>query len=442
MARNRKRNNAGDPQKLSNGPAPAPQDQHTVETTLYEPKQIADRISVERIFRAITSAQDGDTLDLFTLYRDFVLGCSHVQGEFHKRKLAVLGDRLVVSTDDANNAEQTAAAAFVRSVFPGAISGWISACSAIMDSCLWPVSLVEKVYSVRGGKFVLAKLIPVPHHLENYTTGRLRIQRTDEHGMPIQEYEDVDPARYIVHRGHLLNMPDNYGGPMRSILFWTLFATCDRDWWIRFLERFGSPFLVGKYDSGDVKTRDLLRQAFAAATKLFGIAVTRDVEIDLKEAQPSRGDAFELFHSTATREISNLIVGQTLSAKADPTGMGSGVANLQADVREDLRQFDALMLVDTLRSQVLTQLCQANNVPYVPQLIWGSATAKELRSKVGVIKDLSGAGIFPTDDALVKISSDLGFNVAYRDRVAAGQVPSVSLSADAILYRRRREKGA
>jgi phage gp29-like protein len=286
---------------------------------------------------------------------------------------------------------------------------------------------------VEDGRFVISKLIPVPHYLEEYGLGRLRIQKTDAAGMPMAEYDDIDDTRYIVHRGHLLTTPDNYGGPMRSILFWILFRACDRDWWIRFLERFGSPFLVGKYESGDDNTRNLLRQAFSSATKLFGIAVSRDVDIELQQANLTSGDAFKAFIETANAEISRLIVGQTLSSTATATGLGSGVSQLQSDVREDIRKLDALMLLETVKGQVVDQLLDINGFFGEVTLSWGSASITELRQSVGLLKDLYTAGLVPTQEALGTISSKVGFEL---ERITPGP-SAVPLSADTLFYRRR-----
>lgn len=406
-------------------------DQRTVETTLFEPNLVADKTSVSRIFQAIDMAQGGNTTELFSLYRDFALADSHLQGEFTKRKLKVLGDKISVSPESPDDPDDEAAAEFISETLKH-IPDWIRSCSAILDSCLWPVSVTEKVFSVIDGRFVVSKMVPVPHFLEDYSKGFLRLQRTDDLGMPLSLYDEVDPDRYIVHRGHLLTTPDNYGGPMRSILFWTLFRSCDRDWWIRFLERFGAPFLVGKYDSGDEKTRNLLRQAFSSATKLFGLAVSRDVEIEIQQASTASGDAFKLFIDVANAEISRLIVGQTLSSTASATGMGSGVAQIQSDVRDDIRQFDALMLLETIKQQVVDQLLEINGFEGSVTLSWGSASLDELRKRVGLLKDLYTAGLVPTIDSLETISSQIGFSI---ERAAVAQ-PVSPLSSDPIFYRR------
>jgi phage gp29-like protein len=418
---------------------PPKDDQRTVESARYEPKMEADRLTVERLFEAIDQATAGDTTLLFTIYRDYLLGDPHIQSEFGKRKLAVLGDTISISPADRNKPEDVAAADFIRQQIPRGIKGWRHACSHLLDSTLWPVSVLEKVFRLENGRYVIDRLVPVPYHLFDFREGYLRIKDQDGDGQALTTTQDVDPNRYIVHRGHLLTTPDNYGGPFRSILFWTLFCNNDRSWWIRFLDRFGSPFLVGKYDSKDSSAKDLLVKAFSAATHLFGLAVSKTVDIELKEASGGNGDAFERFFLVARREQSKLIIGQTLSAEAANPGLGDGGSELHGQVRDDIRQFDAVMLLESaINDQLVKQLLYINGFSGQPPTInWGSASTAQLKAKVGIIKELYLAGAELEDESYKALSAELGF--AVKRRTFAGdmlQQQVMPLSADPY-YRRR-----
>lgn len=412
--------------------------QQTVEASLYEPRMEGDRMTVSRLFEAIDLATVGDTTLLFTIYRDYLLGDPHIQSEFTKRKLAVLGDSISISPADRNNQADVAAADFIKLQIPRGIPGWRHGCSHLLDSTLWPVSVVEKVFRLDNGRYVIDRLIPVPYHLFDFRTGTLRIKDQGADGMPLTITHDVDPNRYIVHRGHLLTTPDHFGGPFRSILFWTLFCNNDRSWWIRFLDRFGAPFLVGRYPEGDTASKDLLMRAFSAATHLFGLAVSKQVEVELKESTSGTGDAFEKFFMTARREQSKLIIGQTLSAEAANPGLGNGGSELHGQVREDIRQFDAVMLLETINDQLVKQLLVVNNMAGQPPSInWGSASNAELKAKVGIVKELYLAGVELADESYKTLSEELGF--AIKRRSFAGDMAQQVLPLSADPYYRRRQ---
>ena len=111
---------------------------------------------------------------------------------------------------------------------------------------------------------------------------------------------------------------------MRSLVFWWFFGAMDRESWARFIDRYGSP--LGKYDQADDESRTVLERAFNQATKLFGVVISKETEVELMQASAApTGEAFEKFHDIACREKSKLIVGQTGSQNTKSTGLGSGV---------------------------------------------------------------------------------------------------------------------
>lgn len=383
-----------------------------------EPRALAQTLDVDLVHQILRNAEAGGTRELFALYRDVLISGSHLQGEFGKRKLAVLGDPLSFPAFDKKNPEDVAAALFISDQV-GDFSGWMMACSHLLDSSLWPVAILEKVFrpSPRPGvSYELAALVPVPEQLLDYSTGPLRIWDTDPAtGNILGTAHAPDASRYIIHRGHLLTVPDNWGGPMRSLLFWWLLGTMDRDWWARFLERYGSPFLLGKYDQADDASRSILERAFSLAVQLGGLVVSKETEVEVKQAAASQSaDAYERFIALCSREISKLIVGQT-SSEVQPTGLGSGVSKGQENVRQDIRQFDAAMLGATLRGQLFDQLLRINGRSgRSPKPIWGAESYENAKIIGGILSDMAQSGLEPTDEALPILSERLGFQIRRR----------------------------
>ncbi len=389
---------------------------------LMAPPAIAHTITVDRLLEILRSAETGHTTDLFALYRDIILAHSHLQAQFATRKRAVLGDTLNLHPFDKKAAEDAAA---VEVCWPLTLHpDWFSACNHLLDASLYPVAVVEKVYrpsTVPGQAYELARLIPVPHELLDFSDGRLRIKDVDSQGNPLSTTHDADPAAYIVHRGHLLTAADNWGGPMRSLLFWWLLGTMNREWWSRFLDRYGMPFVVGKYPEGDDDSRSVLQQAFSLAKRLGGLVVSSETEVELKQAATSdSAAAFERFHAICNEEVSKLILGQTLSADAKATGMGSGVATEQGAVRDDIRQFDALRLGQTFSTQLALQLLQINGKKGRPPIFaWGAVSIAEMKAKADFLTALKTAGLRVTDDGITTLSEQFGIPIE-RDQGGGG----------------------
>jgi phage gp29-like protein len=397
-----------------------------------EPAFVANQLDVDRLHDILRQAEGGDTRALFALYRDVLLSDSHVQTEFAKRKLAVLGEAMSITPRDKKVPAEVEAAKFIEGFLDG-IPGWLKACSHLLDSVLWPVAILEKVYRVEGGAYVLDRLVVVPDQLLDYSTGSLRIRDTDDAGNVLGTTHEPDRTRYIIHRGHLLTTADNWGGPMRSILFWWLLGNMDRDWWARFLDRYGSPFLVGRYDVGDNDSRSVLERAFSLATKLGGLVVTKQTSVELQQASTqSAGDAFEKFHAVSRREISKLILGQTLSADAQATGLGSGVAKEQGSVRNDFKQFDARMLSETLEDQLIKQGLKINGRAgvRVPRVSWGGESADEAKATGELLQNLSQAGLEVDDSGIETVSDRVGIPLRRASRPQAPvALPLTALSA-------------
>ncbi|MGC3991610.1 MAG: DUF935 family protein [Chthoniobacteraceae bacterium] len=107
-------------------------------------------MDVDRVRVILDAADAGNPRDLFSLYRDLMAAGSHVQAEFSKRKIAVLGDVLSIQPWDRSKADDRAACEAIQAMIESC-PGWLDACIHLLDGTLWPVAVLEKVYRrVRG----------------------------------------------------------------------------------------------------------------------------------------------------------------------------------------------------------------------------------------------------------------------------------------------------
>lgn len=399
---------------------------------LGNPLSIAPQLDVDRVHRIFMMAESGSTEELFCLYRDMMVSDSHSQAEWLKRKLAVVGRQSTIIPADEKNENDVAAATFIERQLDGC-SGWLQALGHLLDSSLYPVSVAEKVYAQDGAGFRLAELAKIEHRFEDYAKdGNLKIKLAAVDGRIGHESVPPDADRYIVHRGNLLGSPDHFGGPMRSIVFWWLLSTMDRGWWARFLDRFGSPFLVGKYESGDNPSKRVLEAAFDLATKIGGLVISRDTEVEIKQAiGADAGTGFERFLTICQREKSKAIIGQTLSAEAESTGLGSGVSKAHESVREDIRIFDSTMLASTLRSQLFEQLLRINGLRgRAPQIVFGGESKDDSTGTATLLQSLGPAGLRVSDDGIRTIAKRVGFSIERSNERASSPLPIYTHGAD------------
>ena len=60
----------------------------------------ANQLDVNRLRYLFASAESGNVMELFAMYRDVMIADPHIQAEFAKRKLAMLGDTIIIQPAD------------------------------------------------------------------------------------------------------------------------------------------------------------------------------------------------------------------------------------------------------------------------------------------------------------------------------------------------------
>ena len=394
-------------------------------------------LDVDQVVSVIRQSENGNSAEFWRLCRTVILQDGHIQAELFKRKNAVLGDDLTVtpwSTEKRDVEASDAAEAMLQN-----LPSLFTALMHLMDGCIYPVTIAEKVFGPAdpsrpelGRRTALVELVPVPYRLIHWNQDGLPVV-SDKDGVSFGGFRDappIDRARYVEHRGHMLSAPDRYGGPMRSIFFLALLSGAATTWWARFLERYGAPFIVGHADDANDNDRNILESAISLATQLGGLVISDGSQIDLKEASGASGDSYEKFKAHCRAEISRIILGQTLSSIASNTGMGDGTANLQGEVRDDVRKFDSRLLGETIRTQIVAQWLALNGFSgRAPTISFAGDTTEEITRTLNGIQSLAGAGLEPADDAIPVLSERIGYPIQRRAAAAPFDLTAHSAAA-------------
>ncbi len=404
---------------------------------------LASTLSADVLLGAVQSAENGDTQSLFAIYSEMVSTDNFIQSLLDSRKRAALKDAIKFVPRDKDNPLDVTAATKAEMLFDGynpddcELDDWQLALGALMDSVVWPKTILSKRFSpsTRDGlRYDLQGLKFVDYQLFDWTQRRLMIADTDEEfGNRLGTFHAPDPAQYMLHQGHLQTSGLNRGGPMRSLLFWWLFASMNRDWWARFLDRFGAPFLLGKFNDGDDEGRAILENAFAASSKLLGVVVSNETDVEIAQASGGNatGEAFEKFRNVARREMAILICGQNLSSESGGGGgLGDGTASLQGDVRDEMKEFDQARLGFTLK-RLVRQFLAINGYGGQIEVTFGGKKALDLVQLGNAVSAFKAGGIIVSDESLGDLSADVGYTMV-RDTSASPPPtpPIITLSAD------------
>jgi phage gp29-like protein len=374
-----------------------------------QPQNVSSVLDVNRIQAALRAAERGDTWLLFTIYRDMIAGYTHLQAEWAKRKSVIIGQPHSLIPYDKENKDDIIAAGVIKEMIENC-RNWRDGCLHLLDATLMPVSAAEKIFEPVDAsentryrfpiRMRLKEIAPIDYillcfkipYLSQLNSSRnpasvydpdmwegwLRFYKTNTMGGVDYSTSEVyapDPEVHVIHRGNILcpSIPPNFGGQMRAILFWWLLATQDRDWWAIMMQKYGSPFILGKADVQQLDTVQFLQNAFAMATQIGGLVIDKKAEAELIQANSTDGsNSHKIFNDYCNCEVSKAVVGQVLSSTPKNTGLGSGMADQAESVREDIRTADQTNFSDTLQKQVFEQYLRINGYPgRAPKIFWG-----------------------------------------------------------------------
>lgn len=224
-----------------------------------------------------------------------------------------------------------------------------------------------------------------------------------------------DPTRHVLHSAGVAttSMRDNWSAGLAAMLFWHLLMINARDGFGRAMERYGSPFAVAYARLNDKPLSDALIKAFERATNIGALIVPPAAKIQLEQAMYSgMADGWSKLISLCKSEITTGVLGQTLSTEAKGTGMGSGVSDLQGEVRDDWRENDELQFGTMEMQQIYMPFLRINGCKgriRTPMRGGLSVAAKGTLAKT--LASIATAGIFPDPSEEPNLSRQLGFKV-------------------------------
>lgn len=392
--------------------------QSVIEDARATPESMANQMDAAQITDALIAAEQGYVGDLWSLYDSIIAGDIWIQAMLNQRKLAVLNDVIQAEPEDSANPADVSAAQTVNASIKRLRRFRMGTVSHLLDGVLRPVSVCELVFRqdlATPGRFLLDRIVNVPHFCQDFRSGHLALLKQDaaNAGRTNLETYPVEKGRHIVHRGHVLTAPDNWGGPMRCMVFLWLMRTCNREWWARSLERWGSPVPLGKYPSGDKAAKLALQEAFSRFHRLGGMTMTDNTTVELI-AGPAAGDgtAWEKLQNWAERQITILMLGQDLSSGAESTGLGSGVADLHGRVRDDLTLMDQMAISETLTVDLAQPILDANSLPGSCKVVIGTGTnLAKAGSLATILGTLYTGGIECDEASLSELSGLIGLGL-------------------------------
>ena len=225
-----------------------------------------------------------------------------------------------------------------------------------LNALFFGYSVQEAVYELKPEGYIGLQWIgekPM-QWFEPKNDGRL-IYRQDGHNVE-REVDQVFKF-FLTRRKASFEQP--YGKALLATLYWLFFFKQNGfKFWAKFLERFGTPILLGKCK--DTETDDMSRALLNAhAQSVLSIDIEDDVQIlSAPGTNGSAGAAFEAFNDQLIRQIQKVVLGQTLTSGTDGTG-SRALGQVHENVRMDKLKSDIRLVTPTLQA-VVDALCTLN----------------------------------------------------------------------------------
>lgn len=289
------------------------------------------------------------------IYDDIERDC-HAYAVLQKRKKAVVAREWQV-TPASESAIDVAAAELVTEQLKAIDFDKLT--EDMLDATLKGFAVGEIMWAVDGSRIVIAEVIP--RDQRRFTFGEDRGLRLITAERLIQG-EPMPDRKFIVHRfGAKDGSP--YGLGLGHKLFWPVFfKRQDITFWLTFADKFGSPTSLGKYPAGATPDDQAkLLAVLQAIAQDSGVIVPEGMNIELLEAARSGSiDTYEKLARYMDEQISECVLGETMTTTAQASGLGSNQASVHNEVRVELAKADADLLCGTLNNTIVRWLVEFN----------------------------------------------------------------------------------
>lgn len=353
-------------------------------------------LTPSKLSAILKQADDGDLTAQHRLFSDMEERDAHLLCEIGKRKLAVMDlDWDIVPPRNATAAEK-ANAEWVKEVLTDAVDPIEDLLLALMEGVGHGFAAVELEWRCEGQEWLPAFW---PRPQEWFRLDRLRRElrlidaRAD--GAAMQPFGWVLHTHGKAKTGYLGRM-----GLHRALVWPFLYKAYSLGDFAEFLETYGLPIVLGKYYQGASKDEkaSLMRAVTALGHDARAI-MPADMAIEInKVSADGSGTPHLAMIDWADRAQSKAVLGQTTSSEARATGLGSGVARVHNEVRNDIRNADARQIAATVTRDLIYPLLALNrggvdSLSRCPRLVFDTGEIEDVKMLAEGIGKLTAAGM-------------------------------------------------
>lgn len=282
-----------------------------------------------------------------SVYRE-ILSDSHVGGCVRRRKAAIKGLEWRITPTGNEKTDEILASFFDRLPVNQIIN-------QILDAALFGYQALEVMWASENGLLLPTEIVGKPQEWFVFDEDNRLMLRTKEN-----RNGDIVPEKKFLLATQQADYMNPYGRADLAMCFWAAtFKKGGFKFWLEFAEKYGSPWLVGKYPrNANVHEIDELLDSMEKMLGTAVAAIPDDSSIDMLESGSKGGSSqvFDDFLRYCKSEIAVALLGQNQTTEAE-ANRASATAGLE--VTRDIRDDDARM-VEGVFNQLLAWICELN----------------------------------------------------------------------------------
>lgn len=352
---------------------------------------VASGLTPQRLASLLAAAADGDHYSYLTLAEEMEERDLHYAAELGKRKLAV--SRLPITVESASDSVRDKELAdALRVLIKGGSFRFLL--KDLLDAIGKGFSVVEIIWAT-GSQWK-------PQRYEWRDPRFFQFDQVTRREIRLRDEEDsfnglaLAPYKFLTHVHHGKSGIPIRGGIARLAAWAFMCKGYTVKDWLAFAEVFGMPLRLGKYGS-TAKDDEIaiLKMAVANLGTDAAAVFPESMQVELVEAGNKSGSAdfFERLANYLDNQVSKGILGQTASSSGTPGKLGN--EDLQAEVRDDIRDDDAEALEDTLNRDLVRPYIDLNFGPQqqYPEIQIRAIPPEDVKALVDAVVQLVPLGL-------------------------------------------------
>lgn len=257
------------------------------------------------------------------------------------------------------------------------------------DAVLYGYQPCEIMWGRSVKSWAITDIVGKPPEWFQYDSDNQLRFRSRDAGM---EGERVASNKFVVPRQDA-TYDNPYGFPDLSMCFWPVtFKKGGMKFWVRFAEKYGSPWVIGKHPRGAAQGEiDLLLDSLESMVDDAVAAIPDDSSVDIKEAA-GKSDSSDIYQNLITlsrSEISIALLGQNQTTEADTNHASASVG---LEVTADIRDADADIVAAAVNHAIrIVSSLNFGNVDIPVWKLWEQETVDKIQAERD--EKLSRAGV-------------------------------------------------